>query len=92
MDRRLPKKYVRLMMSKSCNEGFQNFLFAIQPFLLQAYMTGHQDGFEKGRALGFLESINSLKPALSDGLRHGSPECGAAMRGLRNLGIDQSES
>lgn len=79
-------------MPKSYNEGFQNFLDAVQPFLLQAYLTGHRDGFEKGRALGYLEGINSLKPALSDGLRHGSPECGAAMRGLRNLGIDESES
>jgi len=50
---------------------------------------GRQQGFFEGHAVGqytgFVGAVNMLKPALSDGLRHGSPECGRAMQGLRNM-------
>ncbi|KAA1253121.1 hypothetical protein F0M16_19465 [Vibrio cholerae] len=31
---------------------------------------------------GVCDGINSVKHAISDGLRHGSPECGKVMRGF----------
>ncbi len=60
----------------------------------QGYAEGHTDGYfdgeEKGEYIGFLSAINELKPAISDGLRHGSPECAKAMRNLKGLGLDDS--
>lgn len=55
------------------------------PVLKAAFDQGYVRGFEAGRSLGFLEGINALTPAVSDGLRHGSGECGKAMRSIRNL-------
>lgn len=50
---------------------------------------GQQQGFYMGHAVGqytgFVGAVNMLKPALSDGLRHGSSECGRAMQGLQNM-------
>lgn len=55
----------------------------------QGFTDGEASGFLKGlaagRAIGFVEGVTSLKPALSDGLRHGSSECGKAMNSLKNL-------
>lgn len=51
-----------------------------------AYDKGLSDGVNLGSIMGYVQAINDLKPALSDGLRHGSPECGKAMRTLRKLG------
>lgn len=52
-----------------------------------AYKTGYEDGYKKGfqdgTVGGSLITLNELKPALSDGLRHGSSECGRAMSDLR---------
>ncbi len=55
----------------------------------QGFIDGEASGFLKGlaagRAIGFVEGVNSLKPALSDGLRSGSSECGKAMNSLKSL-------
>ena len=44
-----------------------------------------QDGYAAGEVLGFTQGLNTLTPAISDGLRYGSPECGRAMQALKAL-------
>lgn len=60
---------------------------AMQLMRAVAYQTGYKEGYQKGfqdgTVGGSLVTLNELKPALSDGLRHGSPECGRAMSALR---------
>ena len=51
----------------------------------QGVEAGRVQGFETGRAFGFVEAANALVPAVSDGLRHGSPECGRALQALRAM-------
>ncbi len=51
-----------------------------------AYDQGFQNGFNAGTTVGFVQAVNALKPALSDGLRNGSSECGKAMQNLQNMG------
>ncbi|KTC06311.1 hypothetical protein OQB66_21770 [Pseudomonas syringae] len=53
-----------------------------------AYDGGFANGFEAGQAVGFTAGISSLKGALADGLRHGSPECGRALESLKRLGLE----
>jgi hypothetical protein len=48
----------------------------------------YAQGYNDGSAHGYVTGINALKPAISDGLRHGSSECGKAMNSLRSLGLD----
>lgn len=52
-----------------------------------AYDEGLVDGIELGKQLGFVAGVTSLKAALACGLRHGSPECGKAVEGLKRLGL-----
>jgi flagellar biosynthesis/type III secretory pathway protein FliH len=54
----------------------------------QGHERGFKEGFTAGRFLGTIEGMNALTPAVSDGLRHGSPVCGSAMRSMRKLGLD----
>ncbi|MGP5469001.1 hypothetical protein ACTXNP_22190 [Pseudomonas helleri] len=68
-----------------------------EPAAKAAFAAGHTAGFEDGEKIGFLKgeiigkrdgfvlAMNMVKPALSDGLRHGSPVCGSAMRSLQDL-------
>jgi hypothetical protein len=49
---------------------------------------GFYEGHQAGRMIGYVEGVNSLKPAISDGLRHGSPVCGSAMQNLKELADD----
>lgn len=58
----------------------------------QGYQVGFQQGMQAGRQLGFVEGVNALTPAVSDGLRHGSPVCGSMMQGLKNLGLRTEET
>lgn len=51
----------------------------------QAYQLGFYEGFQAGQLVGYVEGVNALTPAISDGLRHGSPACGKAMQGLKNM-------
>lgn len=48
-------------------------------------------GYNDGSAQGYVTAVNSLKPALSDGLRSGSSECGKAMQALNKLGLNDSD-
>ncbi|SOE45663.1 hypothetical protein SAMN05414139_00017 [Burkholderia sp. D7] len=48
---------------------------------------GFEQGFATGRQLGFVEGVNYCKPAMADGLRAGSSECGRTMQTLKNLGV-----
>ena len=44
---------------------------------------GYQQGFQNGVPTGYALCLQKMSPAISDGLRHGSPECGRAMRDLK---------
>lgn len=46
--------------------------------LIEGYDKGYDEGYEDGYNL----RKNEDKPALSDGLRYGSPECGRSLRKL----------
>ncbi|MYN39174.1 hypothetical protein GTP55_07300 [Duganella sp. FT109W] len=75
-------------MTTQRDEMFQ----AILPSLKVAFDAGFAQGFEAGRAIGLVEGINAMTPAVSDGLRHGSGACGRAMQSLKNLGLDTGEN
>jgi len=47
--------------------------------------TGYSDGIVDGSRTGFVTGMNTLTPAVSDGLRHGSSECGKALQGLKSM-------
>jgi hypothetical protein len=70
---------------------FREFMAQFEPMIQTAFdqglESGFQRGFQAGRTLGFIEGVNALTPAVSDGLRHGSLECGKALHGLKNLGL-----
>lgn len=74
------------------NEEFKKALPGMLPALEVAFNAGvnvgEQRGLIAGEMLGYLKALNDVKPALSDGLRHGSPECGRFMQSLRNIGFD----
>lgn len=56
---------------------------------------GRQEGRVEGQAVGeyvgFVAGVNSLKAALSDGTRHGSPVCAKALESLKRLGAIDAE-
>lgn len=74
-------------MQNSTNK--QQTLDLIYAMAEKAYDAGMAHGFSVGQSVGFVAGLASVKAALSDGLRHGSPECGKAMRSLRQLGLDE---
>ena len=51
--------------------------------LQQAHDIGYASGFEKGTAFGYALAMEHTKAAISDGLRHGSSECGKNMHSRR---------
>ena len=57
----------------------------------QATTAYYMQGYNDGSAQGYVTAVNSLKPALSDGLRSGSSECGKAMQALHKLGLNDSD-
>lgn len=81
------------------NSAFEHVLEQMKPMLEVAYNTGltvghgkgYEEGFVAGQVLGYIEGVNALTPAVSDGLRHGSSLCGAAMQGLRRLGLQEDD-
>lgn len=44
---------------------------------------GYREGYKRGFEKGYQTHKDSIKPALSDGLRKGSTECGKAMNALK---------
>lgn len=48
--------------------------------LLKGLALGHTIGHEEGKQEGFELALAVCKPAVSDGLRHGSPVCGYLMQ------------
>lgn len=70
---------------KSIEQQFHVFMEAFQPKLWEAFSTGYMAGQAVGRQQGFFEGVAACTPALSDGLRHGSPECGRVMQALNKL-------
>jgi len=60
-----------------------------------AYERGYHDGatkgLETGIGIGFVMGVQSVQAALSDGLRHGSPECGRALEGMKRLSINKED-
>lgn len=53
---------------------------------------GRMEGQAVGEYVGFIAGVNSLKAALSDGTRRGSPVCAKALESLKRLGaIDDEE-
>jgi hypothetical protein len=83
-------------MTNNVDQAFEQVLPHILPVLKASFEAGFAQGVEAGRAqgiefgrlIGFIEGVNAMTPAVSDGLRHGSSECGRAMQGLKNLGMD----
>ncbi|ENM5855581.1 hypothetical protein NTE09_003613 [Vibrio mimicus] len=59
------------------NVDFQAWMAQV---LQQAHDIGHAKGFEEGTAFGYALAMEHTKAAASDGLRHGSSECGKNMR------------
>lgn len=57
----------------------------------QGYGDGATKGVEEGIRIGFVMGVQSVQAALSDGLRHGSPECGRALEGMKRLGINKED-
>jgi len=57
----------------------------------QAKTVFYAQGYNDGSAHGYVTAINALKPAISDGLRYGSPECGKTMQSFRSLGLEDEE-
>ncbi|MGY5718694.1 hypothetical protein ACXHQ0_15730 [Vibrio antiquarius] len=55
------------------------------------YNSGFFNGYQVGETVGYVRGIDSLKAAVSDGLRHGSPECAKAMQSLKSLGLADDE-
>ncbi|AJY53208.1 hypothetical protein [Halomonas sp. KO116] len=55
----------------------------------QGYGDGVTQGVEAGIGIGFVMGVQRVQAALSDGLRHGSPECGRALEGMKRLGINK---
>jgi flagellar biosynthesis/type III secretory pathway protein FliH len=59
--------------------------------LTQAYQLGFSDGFQAGNLTGYVTGVNAMVPAVSDGLRHGSSECGKALQSLKTMGATPTE-
>lgn len=79
-------------MSSSRDEMFQQFLPQLIPALKASFEAGFENGFQAGRMIGFVEGVDAMKPAVSDGLRYGAPECGRAMQFMKNFGLDTGEN
>ncbi|WP_328184536.1 hypothetical protein [Marinobacter sp. OP 3.4] len=54
-----------------------------------AFDQGMLEGIEIGKYMGYVAAVDSFKSALSDGLRHGSSECGKALESFKRLGIEE---
>jgi hypothetical protein len=78
-------------MSKN-DDAFEKALPFMTPALKVAFQAGRDvgfvEGYQVGQQFGYIAGINSMTPAVSDGLRHGSSECGKKMQQLKNLGLD----
>ncbi|MGC1068707.1 hypothetical protein WKH16_22470 [Pantoea agglomerans] len=62
-----------------------------EQLLNQAKTVFYTQGYNDGSAHGYVTAVDALKPAISDGLRNGSSECGKVMQSLRSLGLDDSD-
>lgn len=75
--------------------SYQAFREALEPLLRQTYEAGFTAGYitghDEGRAQGYFEGIAACTPAISDGLRHGSPACGRIMQALPAMRGDEDE-
>ena len=74
------------------DDAFEKAIPQLLPVLKVAYQAGRElgfaEGFVTGKAVGFVAGVNSLTPAVSDGLRRGSSECGRAMQSIKDLGLN----
>ena len=82
------------------DDAFEKALPFMTPALKVAFQAGREVGFAEGRKvgraeglevgqqLGYVAGVNAMTPAVADGLRHGSSECGKAMQGLKNMGLN----
>jgi hypothetical protein len=57
-----------------------SFEDAIVAGIKLAKENGFKEGFDNGVPVGYALAMEHVKSALSDGLRHGSPECGKVMQ------------
>lgn len=68
-------------------------LVAFQQFLPQllwlTYQAGAQFGNASGYVTGYTAGSDSLMSAISDGFRHGSPQCAKAMRARTSASTDR---
>lgn len=64
---------------------------AIKEVATKAYNQGFVEGVEVGQRIGLVAGINATKPAISDGLRRGSPECARVMVAMKNLGLENNK-
>lgn len=47
------------------------------------YLLGYRNGYDDGNQDGYNAGRKSTTPAVSDGLRHGSSECGSLLNSLK---------
>ena len=78
-------------MSKN-DDAFEKALPLMAPMLKVVFDRGLEQGFAQGfnmgHQLGYVAGVNDMTSAVSDGLRHGSSECGKKMQQLKNLGLN----
>ncbi|EGX6986497.1 MULTISPECIES: hypothetical protein [Enterobacterales] len=79
------------MMLNTFNTMLTQQTQQFEQLLGQAKTVFYTQGYNDGSAHGYVTAIDALKPAISDGLRHGSPECGKAMQSFRSLGLEDEE-
>lgn len=67
------------MAKTNTAEKISSFLVNMANIIRESYGNGYDDGYDDGAS----DTTEHYKKAISDGLRHGSPECGREMRKLR---------
>lgn len=78
--------YDRFAKSAIDAAGRQGFSVGLEVGREQGRAEGRLEGQAVGEYIGFVAGVNSLKAALSDGTRHGSPVCAKALESLKRLG------
>ena len=68
-------------------ESKNNSIDVIVQLLHEVFTLGLRDGYDRGYDHGYADGLekmkNSFKPAISDGLRKGSTECGKKMNSFK---------
>ena len=71
------------LLNRNLNEIIERQEEHVDRMMRETYKLGFMQGFRDGYACGVEDTTDHYKPALSDGLRKGSPVCGRAMNNLK---------